>query len=93
MKDATPPIDETPDQFLTARQLAAILQVSEATVRRLARTGRIPSIRLTPRIVRFHLQSVREALDGGARTRTRRYDQEAGKESAQLSFTDLFQIK
>lgn len=82
-------MDESADQFLTAKQLAAILQVSEATVRRLARAGRIPSIRLTPRIVRFHLQSVREALDGG-RPRTRRPEAETEIETSQLSFSDLF---
>jgi excisionase family DNA binding protein len=90
MKDAAPQRDETPERFLTARQLAAILQVSEATVRRLARKGRIPSIRLTPRIMRFHLASVREALDGGSRPRTRRNEAEAENETAQLSFSDLF---
>jgi excisionase family DNA binding protein len=90
MKDATPHQDETPERFLTARQLAAILQVSEATVRRLARKGRIPSIRLTQRIVRFHLASVREALDGGALKRTRRHEAETADDTAQLSFTDLF---
>lgn len=88
MKDATPHQDGERDEFLTARQLAAILQVSEATVRRLARKGRIPSIRLTPRIMRFHLPSVREALDGAGRTR--RKDAEAEQETAQLSFSDLF---
>jgi excisionase family DNA binding protein len=89
MKDATPHRDEAREQFLTARQLAAVLQVSEATVRRLARKGRIPSIRLTPRIMRFHLPSVREALDGHARSaRTKPAEDET--ESAQLSFTDLF---
>ena len=67
---------------MTARQLAAVLQVSESTVRRLAQKGRIPAIRITPHLIRFHLQAVREALDG---KRTRR--QEAA--SAQLSFTDL----
>ena len=91
MKDATPHQDEAREQFLTARQLAAILQVSEATVRRLARKGRIPSIRLTPRIMRFHLPSVREALDGAAsRARARRAEAEAEPDTAQLSFTDLF---
>lgn len=89
MKDAAPRVDETHEQFLTARQLAAILQVSEATVRRLARKGRIPSIRLTPRIMRFHLQSVREALDGG-RPRVRRPEPETEIETTQLSFSDLF---
>ena len=70
---------------MTARQLAAILQVSESTVRRLARKGRIPSIRITPRIRRFHLQSVREALDGAKRNRR----QAEETDTAQLSFADL----
>jgi len=51
------------EEFLTAKQLAEILQVSESTVRRLAQRRRIPSVRLTPRIIRFHLDAVREALD------------------------------
>lgn len=90
MKDAAPQIDDARDPFLTARQLAAILQVSEATVRRLARKGRIPSIRLTPRIVRFHLAAVREALDGGRTRSARRNEAETEDATAQLSFTDLF---
>jgi excisionase family DNA binding protein len=80
------------DEFLTSRQLAAILQVSESTVRRLARSGRIPAIRLTSRITRFHLPAVRDALDAQARlTRARRNQWEARDEAnAQLSFSDLF---
>jgi excisionase family DNA binding protein len=89
--DETTPAKEQREEFLTARQLAALLQVSESTVRRLAREGRIPSIRLTPRLTRFHLASVLHALDGNtsARTRpsTRRTD--TRKEDSQLSFTDL----
>ena len=54
---------EDREEFLTARQLAEILQVSESTVYRLAQRRRIPSVRLTPRIIRFHLDAVREALD------------------------------
>jgi excisionase family DNA binding protein len=79
------------EEFLTARQLAAVLQVSEATVRRLARSGRIPSVRLTPRILRFHLQSVSEALNGTARAKARRQqaEGEADDGSRQLSFEDL----
>ncbi|MBA3766807.1 MAG: helix-turn-helix domain-containing protein [Acidobacteria bacterium] len=86
MSDLPPQSEnQTREEFLTARQLAAILQVSESTVRRLAQKGRIPSIRLTPRIIRFHLQSVREALDG-----TKRNRRQAGEaETAQLSFADL----
>lgn len=80
-------VHEPREEFLTARQLASILQVSEATVRRLARKGRIPSIRLTSRLTRFHLPSVREALDGTRRTR--RHAEETEPDSPQLSFTDL----
>jgi excisionase family DNA binding protein len=85
---APPPAHETREEFLTARQLAAILQVSETTVRRLARKGRIPSIRLTPRITRFHLQAVRQALDGKPRSRRSTAEAEEA-ENPQLSFTDL----
>ncbi|HEX8774278.1 MAG TPA: helix-turn-helix domain-containing protein [Pyrinomonadaceae bacterium] len=88
MSDVTPQ-SATPsrEEFLTARQLALILQVSESTVHRLARAGRIPSLHITPRITRFHLQAVREALDGGKRTRREAAQSQA--ESAQLSFIDL----
>ena len=82
-----PPHSRSREEFLTARQLAAILQVSETTVRRLAQSGRIPSIRITPHILRFHLKAVRDALDGTKRAR--RSSEEAGAESAQLSFADL----
>jgi excisionase family DNA binding protein len=89
MSDATPQLKETRDEFLTARQLAAVLQVSESTVRRLAHAGRIPSIRLTPRLIRFHLPSVRDALDGTHRPRTPRSQHESEADSLQLSFADL----
>lgn len=85
MNDATPPSVQTREEFLTARQLAQVLQVSETTVRRLAQKGRIPSVRITPHIIRFHLKAVRDALDGAKRTR--RNAEEA--DSAQLSFADL----
>lgn len=90
-KDGSHP---TREQFLTARQLAAVLQVSESTVRRLAREGRIPSIRLTPRLVRFHLQSVHEALDGTNRDRPARPSRRAANEThddSQLSLIDILQ--
>jgi excisionase family DNA binding protein len=87
MNDATPLTYESREEFLTARQLAAILQVSESTVRRLAQKRRIPSVRITPHIIRFHLQAVRDALDGTKRSRRNAAEIEA--ESAQLSFTDL----
>ncbi len=87
MKDAPSSTDGTREDFLTARQLASILQVSESTVRRLAREGRIPSIRITPRLLRFNLKAVRHALDGAARTSKRQPEPE---DDLQLSFTDIF---
>ena len=75
------------EEFLTARQLARVLQVSESTVRRLARQGRLPVVHITPRIMRFHLSAVRKALDGANRSRASR--RETPDETAQLSFADL----
>lgn len=73
------------EEFLTAKQLAGILQVSESTVRRLAQRRRIPSVRLTPRIIRFHLDAVREALDVPRVSATHHLQ----TDDAQLSFEDL----
>jgi excisionase family DNA binding protein len=72
------------EEFLTARQLAEILQVSESTVRRLAQKRRIPCVRLSPRIIRFHLDAVREALDV-----PRAHAHTLLPDDAQLSFDDL----
>ncbi|HEV7395752.1 MAG TPA: helix-turn-helix domain-containing protein [Pyrinomonadaceae bacterium] len=76
------------EEFLTAGQLAEILQVSESTVYRLASKRRIPSVRLTPRIIRFHLDAVREALDV-PRYRIRRDLSEVHVDDSQLTFDDL----
>lgn len=93
MKDAHPNSEEARDGFATARQLAEVLQVSESTVRRLARDGRIPCVRLTPRLLRFNLKAVFRALDGdGASShgrRARRTAEEDAGEEAQLSFADM----
>lgn len=72
-------------EFLTARQLAEILQISESTVHRLRRQGRIPAIMLTQRLIRFNLRDVRGALTSG----TRKSPPEE-KDSDQLSFDDMF---
>lgn len=88
MKDAHPNREEARDEFLTARQLAEVLQVSESTVRRLAREGRIPCVRLTPRLLRFNLKAVSRALDGSdtnARSK-RRQPEEDARDDGQLSF-------
>ncbi len=79
---------EEREEFLTARQLAKILQVSEQTVRRLARQRRIPSVRVTPHIIRFHLDAVREALDV-PRWKVRHGEYIEQVDDAQLSFEDL----
>ncbi len=73
------------EEFLTAKQLAEILQVSETTVRRMAQKRRIPSVRLTPRIIRFHLDAVREALDVPRVSRP----QNVQTDDSQMSFEDL----
>jgi excisionase family DNA binding protein len=80
---------EEREEFLTAKQLAQFLQVSESTVRRLAAKRRIPSVRLTPRIIRFHLDAVREALDV-PRHRIRHGEFTEQVDDAQLSFEDFF---
>jgi excisionase family DNA binding protein len=79
---------EQREEFLTAKQLAEVLQVSESTVRRLARRRRIPSVRLTPHIIRFHLDAVREALEV-PRYRIRHGEYEEQVDDAQLSFDDF----
>ncbi len=89
--DAHASKDGTRDEFVTARQLAAFLQVSESTVRRLAREGRIPCVRLTPRLVRFNLKAVCRALEASARTKpaARQQGRDGRDEGAQLSFDQL----
>ena len=57
----TEPKDKRAD-YLTARQLAEVLQVSEATIHRLRRAGRIPAAMLTDRLIRFNLREVQKAL-------------------------------
>jgi excisionase family DNA binding protein len=73
--------------FLTARQLAEVLQISEATIHRLRRAGRIPAISITDRLIRFNLKDVKNALRSESRTDERARDLEP---SPQLSFDDLF---
>jgi excisionase family DNA binding protein len=91
--DAHTSKDGAREEFVTARQLAAFLQVSESTVRRLAREGRIPSVRLTPRLVRFNLKAVCRALDGDARPRQPKPDHDPARDEAQLTFAELLEAK
>jgi excisionase family DNA binding protein len=91
VKDAHSNREEAHEEFLTARQLASVLQVSESTVRRLARDGRIPCIRLTTRLLRFNLKAVCRALDdtNTHTRRQRRQQEEKARDEAQLSFAEL----
>ncbi len=73
--------------FLTARQLAEVLQISEATIHRLRRAGRIPAISITDRLIRFNLKDVKHALRAESRAD---YSARGEEPSPQLSFDDLF---
>ena len=72
-------------EFLTARQLAEILQISESTVHRLRRAGRIPAVVVTNRLIRFNLRDVKAALAANIKR-----PHSDDKETDQLSFGDLF---
>lgn len=80
-------------EFLTAQQLAEVLQVSESTIHRLRRAGRIPAILVTDRIIRFNLRDVQKALRPTASARAQ-VDGGEGKSSQepdpQLAFEDFF---
>jgi len=78
-------------EYLTARQLSEVLQISEATVHRLRRAGRIPAVLLTNRLIRFNLRDVQKAL----RPQTAAHPSDGSEAehepepSPQLSFEDL----
>ncbi len=55
------------DELLTADGLARRLQVRPSTIQRWARQGRIPAVRLSPKVVRYDLAAVVRALRDGRR--------------------------
>jgi len=74
-------------EYLTARQLAEVLQIGESTVHRLRRNGVIPAVVLTQRLIRYNLRDVRNALRPIQASQSRvEHEQEP---SPQLSFEDL----
>lgn len=78
-------------EFLTAEQLAKMLQISEASVHRLRRQGRIPAVVLSPRLIRFNLREVKAALAAQQteiEERTERVEDRT--DNRQLAFSDLF---
>jgi excisionase family DNA binding protein len=78
-------------EYLTARQLSEVLQVSEATVHRLRRAGRIPAVLLTDRLIRFNLRDVQKALrpQSVSHSSDGSEAEQEQEPSPQLSFEDL----
>jgi excisionase family DNA binding protein len=76
-------------EYLTARQLSEVLQVSEATVHRLRRGGRIPAVLLTDRLIRFNLRDVQKALRPQSAPHPSDGSETDLAPSPQLSFEDL----
>jgi len=78
-------------EYLTARQLSEVLQISEATVHRLRRAGRIPAVLLTDRLIRFNLRDVQKALrpQSAAHPSDGSEAEQQNEPSPQLSFEDL----
>jgi excisionase family DNA binding protein len=87
--DASSIQKEKKAEYLTAQQLAEVLQISEATVHRLRRAGRIPAVMLTDRLIRFNLRDVQRALRPQRRQEDLAADEGDATSSAQLSFDDF----
>ena len=52
----------TATRLLTAEELAEQLRLTTNTVRAYARRGLIPAIRITPKVIRYDPERVRQAL-------------------------------
>ena len=77
-------------EYLTARQLSEVLQISEASVHRLRRAGRIPAVKLTDRLIRFNLREVQKALKPQSTALSSDHESDAEAEpSPQMSFDYL----
>ena len=48
--------------YLTAEELALKLRLAPDTVREMARRGKIPAIRISPKVIRFDIAAVDQAL-------------------------------
>jgi excisionase family DNA binding protein len=55
-------------ELLTVNQLAERLQVRPRTVQKWARSGRLPAVLLSPKVVRFDWAAVLAALRGRAKS-------------------------
>lgn len=63
LQDAKAPEPVTEQRMLSSAELADYLQLTEETVRRLARRGTIPSVTVARRI-RYDLAAVLKSLEG-----------------------------
>ena len=85
--DTTVSLKDKRAEYLTARQLSEVLQISEASVHRLRRSGRIPAVLLTDRLIRFNLRDVQKALK--QTSASMHHENQSDDPSPQLSFEDL----
>jgi excisionase family DNA binding protein len=77
-------------EYLTAKQLGQILQISESTIHKLRRTGKIPAVMLTDRLIRFNLKDVKHALRPIQSNHQHNEAAHQQEPSPQLSFEDFF---
>jgi predicted site-specific integrase-resolvase len=56
-------------EILTAEELAARLKVRPATIREWGRDGRIPTVRITPKVIRYDVDAVMRSLQEQQETR------------------------
>ena len=77
-------------EFLTAKQLAEILQISESTIHKLRRAGKIPAVMVTDRLIRFNLKDVKHALRSAHAGSNHQETTVSDEPDPQLSFEDLF---
>jgi excisionase family DNA binding protein len=54
-------------EFLTAEEVAGRLRVEPSTVWKWGRTGRIPVVKLTSKVIRYRLADVLAALESGTK--------------------------
>jgi excisionase family DNA binding protein len=77
-------------EYLTAKQLGQILQISESTIHKLRRAGKIPAVMLTDRLIRFNLRDVKHALRPAQANNHQHETAPQPEPNPQLSFEDFF---
>ena len=54
------------DRLLTIQELSTLIQLSVGTLYRLSSEGRIPTVHLSPRCIRFRLSDLRRWIESKA---------------------------